>query len=105
MSGPGTEPRATIDGVKQPNGTGEWIGGSPNTWFGWIHYPNNFELKWRTPRQINKVVIYDRPTLEEHMGACILTFSDGSKVDVYAVANDVNIGRRTKFTKNSRFKV
>ncbi len=25
----------------------------------------------------NKAVVYDRPTLEEHMGACILTFSDG----------------------------
>ena len=66
VSGPGKEPRAAVDGVKQQDGTGEWIGGSPNTWFGWIHYPNNFELKWKTPRQINKVVIYDRPTLEEH---------------------------------------
>ena len=88
VSGPGTEPRAAVDGVKQQDGTGEWIGGSPNLWFGWIHYPKNFELKWETPQQINKVVIYDRPTLEEHMGACILTFSDGSKVDVYAVPND-----------------
>ena len=88
VSGPGKEPRAAVDGVKQQDGTGEWIGGSPNEWFGWIHYPKNFELNWKTPRQINKVVIYDRPTLEEHTGACILTFSDGSKVDVYAVPND-----------------
>jgi len=88
VSGPGTEPGAAVDGVKQQDGTGEWIGGSPNLWFGWIHYPKNFELKWDTPRRINKVVIYDRPTLDEHMGACILTFSDGSKIDVYAVPND-----------------
>ena len=88
VSGPGKEPRAAVDGVKQQDGTGEWIGGSPNLWFGWIHYPKNFELKWKTPRQINKVVIYDRPTLKEHMGACTLTFTDGSKVDVYAVPND-----------------
>lgn len=88
VSGPGNEPRAAVDGVKQQDGTGEWIGGSANLWFGWIHYPTNFELKWETPQQINKVVIYDRPSLEEHMGACILTFSDGSKVDVYAVPND-----------------
>ncbi len=88
VSGPGAEPGAAVDGVKQQEGTGEWIGGSPNLWFGWIHYPKNFNLKWETPRRINKVVIYDRPTLDEHMGACILTFSDGSKVDVYGVAND-----------------
>jgi len=88
VSGPGTEPRAAVDGLKQQDGTGEWIGGSPNLWFGWIHYTKNLELKWKTPRQINKVVLYDRPTLREHLGACILTFSDGSKVDVYAVRND-----------------
>jgi putative alpha-1,2-mannosidase len=88
VSGPGKEPSAAVDGVKQQYGTGEWIGGSPNAWFGWIDYPKNFELKWDTPRQVNKVVIYDRPMLEEHMGACILTFSDGSKVDIYAVPND-----------------
>ena len=33
-------------------------------------------------------MLYDRPTLAEHMAACVLTFSDGSKVDVYAVPND-----------------
>jgi len=70
VDGPGKEPRAAVDGVKQQDGTGEWIGGSPNLWFGWIHYPKNLELKWKTPRQINKVIIYDRPTLKEHMGAC-----------------------------------
>ena len=57
-------------------------------WFGWIHYPKNLELKWDTPQRINKVVLYDRPTLAEHMAACVLTFSDGSKVDIYAVPND-----------------
>ena len=55
VSGPGKEPHAAVDGVKQQDGAGEWIGGSPNLWFGWIHYPKNFELKWETPRRINKV--------------------------------------------------
>ncbi len=81
VSGPGQEPHAVVDGVKQQAGTGEWIGESPNEWFGWIHYPQNLALKWETPRRINKVVLYDRPTLEEHLAACVLTFSDGSKVD------------------------
>ena len=88
VSGPGKEPRAVVDGVKQQEGNGEWIGGSQNLWFGRIHYPKNLELKWDTPQRINKVVLYDRPTLTEHMAACVLTFSDGSKVDIYAVPND-----------------
>ncbi len=67
-----------FDGIKQVDGTGEWIGGSPNAWYGWISYPT-LQLKWETPQKINKVVLYDRPTLEEHMAACILKFSDGSE--------------------------
>ncbi len=88
VTGPGANPGAVIDGVKQQAGTGEWVGGSENLWFGWIHYPKNLALTWETPQRINKVVIYDRPALEEHMAACTLTFSDGSKVEVYAVPND-----------------
>ena len=86
--GPGSHVRATVDGVKQSDGTGEWIGGSPNLWFGWINYPKNLEFKWETPQRINTVVLYDRPALDEHMAACVLTFNDGSQVDVYAVPND-----------------
>jgi putative alpha-1,2-mannosidase len=88
VTGPGQEPQAVVDGVKQQAGTGEWIGGSPNEWFGWIHYPQNLELRWETPQRINQVVLYDRPTPDEHLAACVLTFSDGSKVDVYAIPND-----------------
>lgn len=88
ISGPGAGLRAVVDGVKLREGEGEWIGGSQNLWFGWIHYPKNLELKWESPQRINKVVLYDRPSLAEHMAACVLSFSDGSKVDVYAVPND-----------------
>lgn len=88
LSGPGTQLHAVVDGVKQQDYAREWIGGSPNLWFGWIHYPKNLELKWEPPQRINKLVIYDRTKLEEHMAACILTFSDGSRVDVCAVPNN-----------------
>ena len=88
VTGPGADPGAVIDGVKQRDGVGEWLGGSENLWFGWIHYPKNLALTWETPQRINKAVIYDRPEVEEHMAACTLTFSDGSKVEVYAVPND-----------------
>ena len=87
LSGKGTDLRGAVDGVKQQAGIGEWIGGSPNTWYGWITYPS-LELKWKTPRKINKVVIHDRTTPEEHMAACVLKFSDGSEEHVFAVPND-----------------
>jgi len=87
LSGKGTDLRGAIDGVKQQAGAGEWIGGSPNTWYGWITYPS-LELKWKMPPKINKVVLYDRPTAEEHMAACVLKFSDNSEVHVTAIPND-----------------
>jgi len=71
----------------QQIGTGEWIGGSPNTWYGWISYPK-LRLKWKTSQKINMVVLYDRPLEEEHLAACILKFDDGSKEHVYAIPND-----------------
>jgi len=86
-SGSGEAQSAAIDGVKQQRGAGEWVGGSPNAWYGWINYPK-LELKWKSPQRINKVVLYDRPTVEEHMAACVLKFSDDSEVHVVAVPND-----------------
>ena len=87
VSGSGKDLSAAVDGIKQQDGRGEWTGGSPNTWYGWISYPS-LELKWKTPQKINKVVLYDRPTKAEHMAAGVLKFSDGTRVDVFAVPND-----------------
>lgn len=69
VTGPGKKVRATVDGVKQQqDGSGEWIGDSPNAWYGWISYPS-IELTWKTPQKINTVVLHDRTTLDEHMAA------------------------------------
>ncbi len=87
VSGPGKNLTAAVDGIRQKHGAGEWVGGSPNAWYGWIKYPS-IELKWNTPQTINKVVLYDRPTLVEHMAACVLKFSDGSEAHAFAVPND-----------------
>ncbi|MHC4519210.1 MAG: DUF7402 domain-containing protein, partial [Planctomycetota bacterium] len=86
-TGSGKAPMAAIDGVKQQDGEGEWIGESRNAWYGWIDYPK-LELHWDSPQKVNKVVLYDRPTETEHMAACVLKFSDGSEVHVTAVPND-----------------
>jgi len=87
VRGRGEDVSAAVDGIKQKDGTGEWIGGSPNAWYGWIDYPR-LELKWEAPQTINKVVLYDRPTLQEHMAACVLKFNDGSEAHIFAVPNN-----------------
>ncbi|GAA4890249.1 GH92 family glycosyl hydrolase [Ferrimonas pelagia] len=87
VSGDGEHLRALVDGIKLKDGLGEWIGGSPNKWHGEIDYPS-VTLTWPKPQTVNTVVIYDRPTLDEHMAAAVLTFSDGSKEHLFAVPND-----------------
>lgn len=87
VSGSGEGHEAVTDGIKQQDGTGEWIGGSPNAWYGWINYPK-LELRWKRPQTVNKVVVFDRVTATEHMAACVLKFSDDSEVHVVAVPND-----------------
>ena len=87
VSGPGKNVLAAVDGIKQKHGTGEWIGDSPNHWWGEIVYPA-VEMTWKRPQKVNKVVVYDRPSLEEHMAAAVLKFSDGSEEHVFAVPND-----------------
>jgi hypothetical protein len=88
LSGSGEDLRAAVDGVKQQDGVGEWLGGSPNAWYGLITYPS-LELKWNRPQMVNKVVLYDRSTLTEHMAASVLKFSDGSEEHVFAVPNGI----------------
>ena len=87
VSAPGESPKSVVDGIKQQQGKGEWIGGSPNRFYGWIDFPE-LKLTWSSPQKINKVVLYDRPNVDEHLAACILKFSDGSEVEVSAIPND-----------------
>jgi len=86
-TGRGTHPEAAIDGIKNIHGKGEWIGGSPNAWYGWIDFPS-LKLTWKQPVTVNQVRIHDRPTLDEHLAGAILKFSDGSEVSVTAIPND-----------------
>lgn len=87
VEGLGTSASAATDGIKQQSGSGEWVGKSPNLWFGWIEFPE-LTLTWDEPQQINKIVLYDRPTDQEHLAACLIKFSDGSEVNVWAIPND-----------------
>jgi len=79
--------KAVIDGIKQVDGQGEWIGGSPQKWYGPLDHPA-VHIRWQQPVTVNKVLIYDRPTPAEHMAAAYLHFSDGTVLPVGAIPND-----------------
>ncbi len=61
--------------------TKEWatVGGVAGSWL---------NLAWTTPQTISKVVLYDRPNLNDQVTGGTLTFSDGSTVTVPALNND-----------------
>ena len=76
-----------IDGIKHESGRGEWIGESPSEWHGLTHYPD-LKMVWDQAQKINKITLYDRPSLEQHLAACIIKFDDGSEEHAYAIPND-----------------
>ncbi|MDP1666736.1 MAG: right-handed parallel beta-helix repeat-containing protein [Methylobacter sp.] len=45
------------------------------------------QLNWSTNRQVNKVVLYDRPNLNDQITSATLTFSNGSTVKVGTLNN------------------
>lgn len=45
-------------------------------------------LAWASPQLVDRIVLYDRPNPNEQIKSATLSFSDGSTVDVPALAND-----------------
>ena len=68
-------------------GKGEWASKSVETFWGAIDYPW-IQLDWDQEVYINKVVLYDRPEEKTHTASGILHFSDGSRINVWEIAND-----------------
>lgn len=77
----------------------EWDGESRNIWYGWIDYPT-LKMQWDTPQRANKIVLHDRPGLDNHTAACTIRFDDGSPVQVYAIPND-GTGKTVVFAPRS----
>lgn len=82
-----SEPSNAIDGHIRILNKYEWVSNSKMTFWGQIDYPW-IQLDWDVSRNINKVILYDRPTEESHIAGGILHFSDGSKIDVLQIPND-----------------
>lgn len=102
--GDGEQATKAVDGViggYPLNPTVEWAtnGGKVNSWI---------KLVWTTAQTISRVVLYDRPNLDDQVLAGTLTFSDGTTVTVPALNNDgsaVTVTFPAKSTTSLQFKV
>ncbi len=76
-----------IDNIIRMADQGEWACKGDTRFYGYIKYPW-IQLAWPQEQTITKVVLYDRPTEQEHTAGGILEFSDGSKERVLMIPND-----------------
>ncbi|WEK34230.1 MAG: GH92 family glycosyl hydrolase [Candidatus Pseudobacter hemicellulosilyticus] len=76
-----------IDGIIGIPGKGEWACEGVTTDWGYIRFPW-IQLQWATPQVINRVVLYDRPNLQDNIAGGRLEFSDGSILYVNELPKD-----------------
>ncbi len=79
--------RNIADGKIGIDQAGEWACEGETTDWGYIRFPW-IRLEWNTPQVINTIVLYDRPTLKEHIAGGRLEFSDGTVIWVNQIPND-----------------
>jgi hypothetical protein len=80
-----------IDGYPG-DATKEWAtaGGGAGSWL---------KLSWSSAQSVNKIVLYDRPNLNDQITGGTIQFSDGSSITISALNND---GTATTFTFANR---
>lgn len=76
-----------VDGIIGESNNGEWACEGVTTDWGYIRFPW-IKLEWNAPQSIDKIVLYDRPALDEHIAGGKLLFSDGSIIWVNQIPND-----------------
>jgi predicted alpha-1,2-mannosidase len=76
-----------VDGIIMSDGKGEWACKGNVTSWGELYLPWA-KLEWTKEVNIEKVVLYDRPSLKEHISGGTLEFSDGSSYSVTCIPND-----------------
>jgi predicted alpha-1,2-mannosidase len=81
------QPTNIIDGLIGVDGKGEWACEGVTTDWGYVRFPW-IQLTWQQPQTINKIVLFDRSSLAEHIASGKLIFSDGSIVWVNEIPND-----------------
>lgn len=75
------------DGVIRVPSKGEWACLGDTTDWGYVRFPW-IQLEWLTAQKINRVVLYDRPSMHEHIAGGKLLFSDGTMIWINQIPND-----------------
>ncbi|MGQ8336855.1 GH92 family glycosyl hydrolase [Sunxiuqinia sp. A32] len=76
-----------VDGIIGVDGKGEWACEGVSTSWGYIRFPW-VQLEWDNTQEIDKIVLYDRSSKQEHIAGGKLLFSDGSMLWVNQIPND-----------------
>ena len=98
----GFNARNVADGVIRIPNKGEWACVGDTTDWGYIRFPW-IQLECKSEQKINKIVLYDRPSLRENIAGGKLLFSDGSTIWVNQLPSD-GTGKAVTFdTKTVRW--
>lgn len=84
---PEFSPQHAVDGRILLNNTGEWASSGDTTDWGYVRFPW-IQFKWSAPQKINRIILYDRVNLKDHIAGGKLKFSDGSEILVYQIPNN-----------------
>lgn len=84
---PEYSPQNVTDGFIGIENKGEWACQGQTAFWGYVRFPW-IQLDWKEDVSVNRIVLYDRPTLKEFTGSGKLLFSDGSVVWVNAIPNN-----------------
>jgi predicted alpha-1,2-mannosidase len=76
-----------VDGIIGVDNLGEWASEGDTTDWGYVRFPW-IQLAWDEPQEINRVVLYDRPSAKDHIAGGRLQFSDGTEILVNQIPND-----------------
>ncbi len=88
-------PENIADGILSVDGRGEWACEGDTTDWGYVRFPW-IELKWPESRKINRIILFDRPNLKDHIAGGKLLFSDGSVIWVNEIPNN-GFGKEVRF--------
>ncbi len=82
-----TGPSNLVDGKIMYDGKGEWVCKGSVTPWGIMHMPWA-RLEWPEEVEIERIVLYDRVSPNEHLAGGTIHFSDNSEVSVTEIPND-----------------
>lgn len=97
--------KVTVSGAENGYGfagaTDKMPGGYPddrnNEWSSGQKVGATIRLTWKTPQRIDRVALFDRPNENDNATRSLLTFSDGSTVEVGALPNDGQTPAEARF--------